>query len=555
MDWTALPIFSVVPDFDVVTDEDWRIAIYREAILAPLATKQRCSHADIEQAAQLLQLHRSMVFRLLRRYRADPKPSSLLPDTVGRKRGSRSLSTEQEQIITREIDTFYLRLERPPLAALHRQIWQACRQSGVTPPSYRAVQVRVEAIDLAERVARREGVKAAQQQFAPVQPGPVAEAPFDLVQIDHTPVDVLIVDDVERRPIGRPWLTLAIDVATRVVAGFCIALERPSSLAVALTISHVCLPKNDFLRQRQIEADWPVAGLPRRLHLDNAKEFHGQALTRGCREYGIELSYRPPHQPHFGGHIERLIGTMMGEVHLLPGTTFSSVADRRDYDSAKTSAMTLEEFETWFTWQVVGVYHQTVHASLDLPPLAAWKMKSLTRPGGIRTVPNPEKFYLDFLPVQRRKVRRDGLRLFHLQYCDSALLPLLGRSDRKYPIRYDPRDLSKVYLKTESGEMLTIPYRDLSRPKVTLWEVRWAREHLRQQGRLAVDEENLFRAIAAQWLLLEQVRIKTQAARRKVQQQRLHKEKSMPSVLPATPSDPMTEGPFQPYAYEVWDDL
>ena len=36
------------------------------------------------------------------------------------------------------------------------------------------------------------------------------------------------------------------------------------------------------------------------------------------------MIWRPPGTPHFGGHIERLIGTQMGAVHLLPGTTFSN---------------------------------------------------------------------------------------------------------------------------------------------------------------------------------------------------------------------------------------
>jgi putative transposase len=68
--------------------------------------------------------------------------------------------------------------------------------------------------------------------------------------------------------------------------------------------------------------------------VDNADEFHARALKRGCQEHGIQLCYRPPLQPHYGGHIERLIGTLMKEMHLLPGTTFSSVKERGEYDSA-----------------------------------------------------------------------------------------------------------------------------------------------------------------------------------------------------------------------------
>jgi transposase InsO family protein len=45
-----------------------------------------------------------------------------------------------------------------------------------------------------------------------------------VVQIDHTSVDVIVVDERDRLPLGRPCLTLAIDVATRVVLGFSVSL-------------------------------------------------------------------------------------------------------------------------------------------------------------------------------------------------------------------------------------------------------------------------------------------------------------------------------------------
>ena len=63
----------------------------------------------------------------------------------------------------------------------------------------------------------------------------------------------------------------------------------------------------------------------------------------------------------------------MGAVHLLPGTTFSNVAEKGDYPSEKTSALTLVELERWLALQIGGVYHQSVHASLLKPPTAAWE--------------------------------------------------------------------------------------------------------------------------------------------------------------------------------------
>jgi putative transposase len=110
-----------------------------------------------------------------------------------------------------------------------------------------------------------------------------------------------------------------IDVATRVIAGFHLSLDPPSSTTVALALSHAVLGKRGSKDQPDLSGSWPVEGLPQTVHLDNAKEFHGQALERGCREYKISLTFRPPQTTHFGGHTERLIGTMMGDLHLLPG--------------------------------------------------------------------------------------------------------------------------------------------------------------------------------------------------------------------------------------------
>lgn len=164
---------------------------------------------------------------------------------------------------------------------------------------------------------KREGSKKAREKLGPVNISTLRpECPLDILQMDHTPVDVIVVDNERRLPIGRPWLSLAIDVAARMVAGFHVSLWAPSALSVSLTLSHAVLSKTDWLADRELQnLDWPVAGLPRTIHVDNAKEFHSEALVRGCQEYGIQLDHRPRGRPQYGGHIERLIGTMMGAVH------------------------------------------------------------------------------------------------------------------------------------------------------------------------------------------------------------------------------------------------
>jgi putative transposase len=68
---------------------------------------------------------------------------------------------------------------------------------------------------------------------------PAIMAPLDQVQIDHTVIDLIVVDDRDRQPIGRPYLTVAIDVYSRCLLGMVVTLEAPSSVSVGLCIAHM----------------------------------------------------------------------------------------------------------------------------------------------------------------------------------------------------------------------------------------------------------------------------------------------------------------------------
>ncbi|KLA75879.1 hypothetical protein XEUVL32_23365, partial [Xanthomonas euvesicatoria] len=132
----------------------------------------------------------------------------------------------------------------------------------------------------------------------------------------------------------RPYLTLAIDVFTRCVLGMVVTLEAPSAVSVGLCLAHAACDKRPWLEGLNVEMDWPMSGKPRLLYLDNAAEFKSEALRRGCEQHGIRLDYRPPGQPHYGGIVERIIGTAMQMIHdELPGTTFSNPGQRGEYDS------------------------------------------------------------------------------------------------------------------------------------------------------------------------------------------------------------------------------
>jgi putative transposase len=545
------------PDKDTINDAAWSEAVAREVVIRRLVSLDSPSRSDFLRACHELGLKRTRLYELIGVYREHPVTSSLLPRRAGTRRGSRRLPDDTEAIIAEAVRDFYKTPQKPSINRLHKEIRRLCRSRGVRAPSWHAVKARIEAMDPAELTKAREGSKAARDRFRPVPGEYAADFAFDVVQIDHTLVDVIVVDRQHRRPLQRPWLTLAIDIASRMVAGFYLTLEAPSTVSVALAIQHIVQPKETWLAGLGIDAEWPSCGFPDAMHLDNAKEFRSRALRRGCEEHGIELIHRPVATPHYGGHIERLIGTMMGAVHLLPGTTFSDIEERAGYDSAANATMSMDELERWMTLEITR-YHADRHGTLGIPPLAAWHEAKARRVRPVRHPYDLADFMIDFLPSVDRLVRRDGIHLFGLRYWDDVLSVWAGRLDRPLRVSYDPRDLSRIFVRDPDGTRWPIRFADLRRPPITLGEHRRARTALRERGLALVDEQLIFETIEAQRVLVEDATLRTKAARQLVEK----RERALGAVSPnrSAPAEPEQAEDNRPidwskvpvYAVEEW---
>jgi putative transposase len=254
-------------------------------------------------------------------------------------------------------------------------------------------------------------------------------------------------------------------------------------------------------------------GMPRKILVDNGPEFHGEALTRGCAEYGIELAHRPVARPRFGAHIERLIGTMMGRVHLLAGSTDSSPTARGSYQSENKATLTLSEFSEWLCLEIAGQYHHNVHRMIGTTPAAAW-LKSLAR-GTVPTLPaDPARFVIGFLPIVHRKLQRNGLFFERIRYW-ADVLPSIAQPSEALLVRYDPRNLSRLYVLTPSKSYQEVPYADIRRPPITLAELRFAYAELRKETKGSINEEQVFAMHERQSAIVTDATKATKAARRR----------------------------------------
>jgi putative transposase len=534
-------------DIHQVPDTAWQAAERRYEIIRPLLEMSGRTLKDVETRANEFDVHAMTLYKWIRTYETQGRVTALQTNTRSDK-GASKLSKEVEAIIAATIESEYLTRNPKSISRICGDIRQKCENAKLPAPHCNTVRKRIDQLSDEVRISRRKGRKAAAQQFSPIKGHfPGADFPLSVIQIDHTKVDIILVDDIHRRPIGRPWITLAIDVFSRMVTGFYISFDPPGALATGLCIAHSILAKDKWLIKHNVASEWPCWGLPKTIHLDNAKEFRGHMLQRACKEYGINLEWRPVARPHFGGHIERLVGTLMKEIHTLDGTTFSNTGERGDYDSEKSATMTLSELETWLATYIVDVYHQRTHKSIGMAPIEKFREGIFGSDDQLGTglpekIADEDRVRLDFMPFEERTVQNYGVAIDEIHYYHDVLRRWIGEIDadnpkakRKFMFRRDPRDISTIWFyDPEVMEYYPIPYRDTSHPPISLWEMREMNRQI-QEAKKNVDERAIFEAYERMRAVETAAQGKTKAVRRAEQRRTSGLVASKPAPHKASP--------------------
>lgn len=517
-----------------VPDEDWNEAMRRFEIIIPLlAPGVSRTRLLVEERAKQFGLSASALYRWIAQYETTRVVSSLVRKNRSDK-GTHRIIPEVETIIQSCLTELYLNNQRYKIPTVCENIIMRCKRAGLQTPHPNTIRTRISEIADSEKLSRRRSGKEAFQKYDPNKGSfPGADYPLAVVQIDHTPLDIIVVDQVTRRSIGRPWITLAFDVYSRMVCGFYIAMEHPSTMSLALCVAHSILPKERWLANRDISFSWPVWGIPDNFHVDNAREFRGKSIKRACDEYGVIINWRPAAQPHYGGHIERMLGTLGRALHEAPGTTFSNPKERGEYDSDAKAVMTLSELETWVIVYVIGRYHQQVHSEIRMSPIKKYEEGILGNGDTLgRGLPprieDESRVLLDFMPYVERTVQNYGVVFEHIEYYSNVLRRWIHSTDpenkklkRKFIFKYDPRDISQLlFLDPELNIYYPIPYKNTARPAISIWELREAERHLAEQGRSEIDEEMLFRAYEQLREIERNAATATKKVRRSAQQRK-----------------------------------
>jgi len=304
--------------------------------------------------------------------------------------------------------------------------------------------------------------------------------PGEFVLIDSTPLDAFALD-----PMSFKWiqvqLTIALDLFTRSIVGWRFTPVSTKGVDAALLLYDVIRPK---LMQTgwPEQARWPYVGVPESivveladevpehgiagvpvLHpetvvVDHGKVFISRAFKDACVRLGINLQLARPYTPTDKAQVERVFRTIRENfVERLPGYKGPDVFSR-GLNVEDDAFYFIDEIESRFAFWVATTYQCKPHDGLKLTSSALMEVspnevynEGLIRAGFVHVV-SSELMYYELLPTEWRMVQHYGVELRGLRYNGDILKdyrnqtsPYGGIHKGKWPFRYDPRDLSRIF--------------------------------------------------------------------------------------------------------------
>ena len=383
---------------------------------------------------------------------------------------------------------------------------------------YRRIRTEGATSLLRRRTSRKE-----EQAEKAVFPGPSPTRILERVEIDHTTLDLFLVDEEDRLPIGRPTLTYALDAYSGFPFGLYVGFEPPSYRTVQHCLLHGILPKADARTLYGTQHPWSAFGLPETLVIDNGKEFIGRDLDDACGQLGIILERMPVRTPWFKGSVERFFRTNnTGLIHTLPGTTFSNVLERGDYDVFQHACISLSAFWKILHIFLLDIYAQHWHEGVGGIPVRVWEEN--LQAGFIPCLHNTvEEVRILLYRSEERTVQRSGIDFELLRYQSPALARLRSALPKgtRVRIKYDPADLSALYVfDPTGGAWLRVPAVDTEYTHgLSLWKHRVIRSYVLRQKQeadiyaLAAAKQHIQEIVAREFTQTRRSRGRKTAAR------------------------------------------
>jgi transposase InsO family protein len=345
-----------------------------------------------------------------------------------------------------------------------------------------------------------------------------ASRPGELVEIDSTPFDVMVLLD-DGVP-GRAELTGMIDLATRTVTA---AVLRPTTKSVdaalllartvtpepmrpgwadALAMARSALPHRRLLEldQRLARAAARPVIVPETIVCDHGKAFISQNFRSSCRLLGITFQPAHPRTPTDKPHIERTLESVASLFAQFVSGYLGRSAEFRGHGAGNEPLWPLMELQGLLDEWLIACWQNRPHDGLRDPaaPGRAFtpneKYAALVQAAGYVPVALSAGDYIELLPATWRAINAYGVKISHRVYDSEELNPFRGQrsgvaaKQNLWEIHCDPYDVSRIWVRNHwDGGWITVLWKHLSTAPVPFGELAW--DHARRQ--LAGDGRNL----------------------------------------------------------------
>lgn len=265
--------------------------------LGPLLGNLRNTKATVAEGASKLGISVSAAYDAIRRYKETGRADQLPPPTRPGGRGKPRINAKAQQIIQDTLEKTVLKRGGAKPRKFYREVKRALAKAGLEV-SQSTLSERLAKIPEYRWTKARKGYNETRKTHDPIiDHYPTVHRPLEVVQIDHWKADIEILSDDRLEVIGRVWITLAIDIFSRMVFGLHVGLDAPSTTTFGMAMINGMTRKDAIAEKYGLQWDNPIAGKPERLEADNAGEFTGLSANASCQHFVIRLKWRPLGQP------------------------------------------------------------------------------------------------------------------------------------------------------------------------------------------------------------------------------------------------------------------
>lgn len=347
-------------------------------------------------------------------------------------------------------------------------------------PGLRTIQRRIADLYAFDLACARYGKKEAERRFAHYGKSRGVARVLEIVEIDHTPIDLLVVGD-DRVTIGRPTLTVVLDRLSRCVLGYHLSLAGHGVPAVFSALRHAMLPKAYLKARYGGKLDWPCFGWPERILVDNGREFHADAVRDAMANLGVLVEYAGSRDPNDKPFVERFLRTFNYTfIHRLSGTTLSNVHERVGFNAEDEACLTLEELDHMVHNWICNVYHRRPHSGLyRRAPIDVWTEGANAHPPQLKM--NRDDVDIEFSEVTESAVQHYGIDLNTFKYA-SPQLSLLGRmlkEKTKVTVKWPRHDVGFIWVwDAVNHEYINVPNQDPQFNGLTIDQAKAAKKRI-----------------------------------------------------------------------------